>query len=194
MSAKVSKEEKKRRARERCRRWTTTHKEEKRAYLAEYRRTHNKELRAYWDKYYQEHRDELLAYQKAYRLKKLQNPTWVAKDRAKQRAFVETNAERCKEYARKYRRTLKGKATTARRGAKRRAALDATECTLTADEWQSILERNKHKCYWCGKKSKKLTMDHVIPLSKGGRHVKENIVPACRSCNSKKADKILTLL
>ena len=35
------------------------------------------------------------------------------------------------------------------------------------------------------------TRDHVIPISKGGNNTKENIVPACGSCNSKKKDKIL---
>ena len=35
------------------------------------------------------------------------------------------------------------------------------------------------------------TKDHVIPISKGGHNTKENIVPACQSCNNKKYNKIL---
>ena len=35
------------------------------------------------------------------------------------------------------------------------------------------------------------TLDHVTPLSKGGAHVIENLVPACRPCNSSKGDKLL---
>ena len=44
------------------------------------------------------------------------------------------------------------------------------------------------KCYFCGKKVKfkELTMDHLLPLSLGGRSTKENIVPCCKSCNTKK--------
>ncbi len=44
------------------------------------------------------------------------------------------------------------------------------------------------RCYYCGKKVKpsELTMDHVIPLSRGGRSVRENLVPACKECNTKK--------
>ncbi|MDB4875733.1 MAG: hypothetical protein JWM41_2179 [Gemmatimonadetes bacterium] len=34
-------------------------------------------------------------------------------------------------------------------------------------------------------------MDHVIPISRGGSHTRENVVPACRSCNSKKGDLML---
>ncbi len=44
------------------------------------------------------------------------------------------------------------------------------------------------KCYYCGKKFafKQLTMDHVIPLGRGGRSTKDNLVPACKTCNTKK--------
>lgn len=43
-------------------------------------------------------------------------------------------------------------------------------------------------CYYCRKKveSKNLTMDHVIPLSRGGKSQKGNIVPSCKDCNNKK--------
>ncbi len=43
-------------------------------------------------------------------------------------------------------------------------------------------------CYYCGAKvgSKNLTMDHIIPLSRGGKSTRENIVPACKECNNKK--------
>ncbi|WP_203620386.1 HNH endonuclease [Streptomyces sp. SID8499] len=35
------------------------------------------------------------------------------------------------------------------------------------------------------------TVDHVIPLSRGGQHAEGNLVPACKSCNSSKGDKLL---
>ena len=43
-------------------------------------------------------------------------------------------------------------------------------------------------CHYCGKKfpSQELTMDHIIPLSRGGRSTKGNIVPSCVDCNQKK--------
>ena len=43
-------------------------------------------------------------------------------------------------------------------------------------------------CYYCGKKvgSAHLTMDHVVPLSRGGKSSKGNLVPACKECNTKK--------
>lgn len=46
----------------------------------------------------------------------------------------------------------------------------------------------KGECYYCHRKVGRdsLTMDHVLPLSRGGKSKKGNIVPACKQCNSKK--------
>lgn len=52
--------------------------------------------------------------------------------------------------------------------------------------WRRQLERGI--CYYCGKRvsPQELTMDHKIPLSRGGLSIRDNIVPACKECNSKK--------
>jgi len=44
------------------------------------------------------------------------------------------------------------------------------------------------KCHFCRKKiaSKELTMEHVVPIIRGGKSTKGNLVPACKECNSKK--------
>ena len=46
-------------------------------------------------------------------------------------------------------------------------------------------------CHYCGRefKPEELTMDHVIPVSKGGKSTKGNIVPSCKECNNKKMYK-----
>ncbi len=46
----------------------------------------------------------------------------------------------------------------------------------------------KGVCHYCNRKVGRanLTMDHVVPLSRGGKSRKGNIVPACKECNSKK--------
>jgi 5-methylcytosine-specific restriction protein A len=43
-------------------------------------------------------------------------------------------------------------------------------------------------CHYCKKKfvPSELTMDHVIPLARGGESIKNNVVPACKACNSNK--------
>ena len=99
------------------------------------------------------------------------------------------NKERTLEHIKKYYRTPKGKALSQRGEAKRRANLKEVINTLTADEWLEILEEHNFKCVYCGKDlidSFDTTRDHIIPLNKGGNNIKDNILPACRSCNCKK--------
>jgi 5-methylcytosine-specific restriction endonuclease McrA len=52
--------------------------------------------------------------------------------------------------------------------------------------WQNLIQ--SATCYYCHVKldSKTATMDHVIPISRGGRSTKGNVVPCCKECNSKK--------
>ena len=44
------------------------------------------------------------------------------------------------------------------------------------------------RCHYCGRKFsyKQLTMDHLVPLARGGRSTKDNLVPACKDCNTRK--------
>lgn len=53
-----------------------------------------------------------------------------------------------------------------------------------------IYKRDNNTCQYCGAKSR-LTIDHVIPKSKGGKDTWENLVVACSSCNTKKGDLFL---
>ena len=55
---------------------------------------------------------------------------------------------------------------------------------------QRILKRDNHSCVYCGSK-RELTIDHLIPKSKGGKNTWDNLVTCCISCNSKKGDKML---
>ena len=47
-------------------------------------------------------------------------------------------------------------------------------------------------CWYCGQQVgfKNLTMDHVIPLARGGRSTKDNLVPCCKECNNKKKSSL----
>ncbi len=48
-------------------------------------------------------------------------------------------------------------------------------------------------CYYCGRtfKPAELTMDHIVPLGRGGKSAKGNVVPACKECNTKKKYMLL---
>lgn len=52
-----------------------------------------------------------------------------------------------------------------------------------------IFKRDRYKCQYCGKESKQLTLDHVMPRFRGGEHTWENVVAACVNCNRIKAGR-----
>lgn len=56
--------------------------------------------------------------------------------------------------------------------------------------WQNLISSGV-KCHYCEKvlKKEEVTMDHLIPLSRGGKSTKGNLVPACKPCNNEKKDK-----
>ena len=56
---------------------------------------------------------------------------------------------------------------------------------------QEVFLRDGYTCQYCGKQSKDLTIDHVMPRHRGGPHVWENVTSACIPCNHKKAGNTL---
>lgn len=63
---------------------------------------------------------------------------------------------------------------------------------FTAAEWDRMVNRFNHCCAYCGVRAERLDMDHVIPLSRGGRHAIANILPACPNCNRRKSGSLLS--
>ena len=55
---------------------------------------------------------------------------------------------------------------------------------------KAVLARDSWTCQYCGTGKPGLTVDHVIPRSRGGQSVWENIVAACASCNRRKGDRL----
>nr|WP_228702796.1 HNH endonuclease [Salisaeta longa] len=53
---------------------------------------------------------------------------------------------------------------------------------------RNILKRDRHTCQYCGAKDR-LTIDHVLPKSRGGRDTWENLAAACVACNNRKGDR-----
>lgn len=69
----------------------------------------------------------------------------------------------------------------------RRARKLQQEQTHSLAEWKALVAAHNHKCFYCGKRTDRLTRDHKKPLFSGGSDAISNIVPACRPCNSAKA-------
>ena len=54
-----------------------------------------------------------------------------------------------------------------------------------------LFARDGWKCVYCGTEGNRLTLDHVIPRSRGGTSVWENVVTSCAPCNHRKGDRLL---
>ncbi len=54
---------------------------------------------------------------------------------------------------------------------------------------KNILRRDSNRCQYCGRGDLPLTVDHVIPKTRGGEETWENLVCACMKCNNKKGDR-----
>jgi 5-methylcytosine-specific restriction endonuclease McrA len=135
--------------------------------------------RAYQAAYRQAHKEKLTAYRAAYGLKHAQR---LQDYRAQ---YYQENKERIKDNSTAWREAHPDKRAASHR--KRRAAkYGATNNALTAAQWQEIQAAYQYRCVYCGKKPKRLTMDHLTPLAHGGQHTASNVVPACLSCNCRK--------
>ena len=55
---------------------------------------------------------------------------------------------------------------------------------------KAVLARDAYTCQYCGTEAKGLTVDHVIPRSRGGSSAWENIVAACAPCNRRKGNRL----
>jgi 5-methylcytosine-specific restriction endonuclease McrA len=56
---------------------------------------------------------------------------------------------------------------------------------------REVFIRDGYTCQYCGKQCHDLTIDHVVPRSRGGPHSWDNLVSACKPCNHRKGGKLL---
>lgn len=67
---------------------------------------------------------------------------------------------------------------------------DAPGDGVEAIDWLTILDWAEHRCIYCGDPLTEATMEHVVPLSRGGAHDVTNVGPACVECNCSKKDRL----
>lgn len=118
------------------------------------------------------------------------------------RTYRESNPETCLVAQRAWREENPDLASAGRRSWRtrnpeamkvqrhRRRARQHAGGDLTTAEWLDVLEEFDHRCAYCQAQGE-LHMEHMTPLSRGGRHTKSNVVPACPSCNLSKGTKTI---
>ncbi len=76
---------------------------------------------------------------------------------------------------------------------KRNRQLKTTEGSHTFEEWEEVKKRFNNTCPCCARSEPEisLSIDHIVPVSKGGTNYISNIQPLCGSCNSKKSAKTI---
>jgi len=127
---------------------------------------------------------------KARRHKEL-NKKWKDQNQEKSkqisRNWKANNKERKKEVDKKWTQDNpeKVRERDRRRRARKYNAVQNAIITVTHEDIELLKQAFSQSCVYCGSKEK-LTIDHVIPLAKGGTHELKNLLPCCRSCNSSK--------
>jgi 5-methylcytosine-specific restriction endonuclease McrA len=105
------------------------------------------------------------------------------KHNAEGRDFYARHKERLAPYFAAYIRSHRELRQAIR--ARRRSRELAAEGQHTTEEWIALLETHRYRCAYCGADGP-LEPDHRVPLVRGGSNYIDNILPACRRCNSRK--------
>ena len=152
------------------------------ARVAEYQRKNPEKVRDWYKSYIQKNPDRVKE------LHRLRSSKPAAKERVKR--WKEQNRERYNAMMRAYYHANKELRHAHLKNSKhkRRSSIKGHR-GISLEEWRAMKKAASQRCHYCGSKARPLAMDHVIPLSKGGMHEPSNIVPACKSCNSRKHDK-----
>lgn len=139
---------------------------------------------AYFKEYYKKHAEEK---KKAARE---HSKTYYPTVRERKRKYAIDNwgkiSARMREWYKNTYNERRDKETARRQ--RRRALEKALPASFTHEEWKELCEKYDNRCLCCGVRGK-MTPDHVIPLSKGGKGTIDNIQPLCRSCNCRKRVK-----
>lgn len=132
-------------------------------------------------RYYEQNKNHLYSQQRKWIKANLE------KVRATRRQWRQNNLDLVRQYERRWTQKNKEKIRekTRRNHARRRAAKKSAIIPLSVESIQARFALFSNRCAYCGHINS-LTVDHVLALNAGGLDESSNIVPACKSCNSKK--------
>lgn len=173
------------RSRSRNKRWRERHHEAELERNRRYREDNPDYFSQHAKTRYENDRELFVGQARQYRA---DNPQAVIEIRARS---YEKHADKNRERSRQYRKANPEQHKLSRHNymAKRRE----NGGTFSYQEWVDLKAEHDHRCLRCGKQESdiKLSVDHIIPISLGGKHEKDNIQPLCVSCNARKRTKIV---
>jgi 5-methylcytosine-specific restriction endonuclease McrA len=164
------------------REWYARNREKEKIRSRDYRAANPEKRKAIHQAYYSANHKRELARSKA---RREANPEYHKKYyvanqerlRLKGRAYYKANRDRWNN------NLLQRRLNQARRNAR-------FQGTVSDRDWQRLVNRFGGLCAYCGLEPWR-HVDHVVPLSRGGRHTIGNVLPACEQCNMSKGPKLL---
>ena len=153
------------------RRWCEANKEE----IVKKKKRYYEENKEKIKQYYEENKEKISVYKKLYRQANLEK---VTEQHTRSR---EKNEEKVRERERL--------CSSRRRAQQSATQVENITATLLTEYWeeQGIVP---DRCYYC-KDGPYEHLEHCVPLVRGGKHIKENLVPSCAKCNLTKGTKTL---
>lgn len=141
----------------------------------------NKERFSQWRKTRRlEHYEEFLVREKEYRENR--------RDQINEIKRKYRISDKAKQVRRRYFQTPKGKELILVNRQKRMALKKSLPINFDMKTWEETLLYFNNQCAYCGKETD-LEQEHFIPLTKNGEYTRNNIIPACKSCNCSKKDR-----
>ena len=170
-------------------------------YNKQYREEHKEEIKEYQKQYYEENKEELLEKQKEYQKQYYEENKEKMNEQSRQyyeenkeerleyqKQYYEEHKEEIKEYQKQY--NINNPYISFNSHNKRRQLEENQGRGITKEQWYEMMCFFDWRCAYSGEKlNENRTIDHIIPLSKGGENEIWNCVPMFRNYNISKKDK-----
>jgi hypothetical protein len=189
------------------RQYAEEHKETIKEKAKIFRQNNKEKIKAEQRKYYEQHREEIIGKQQKYiETHQWVRQNWKLKNKEKIKAYQKQynikNKEKISIQSQKYKTLNKDKIALKYKKYRqlnkekvkiwnnnRRVRINKSIVNITQKDWQECLEFFNYKDAYTGLPMETTSMDHVVPVCKGGLMVRQNLVPCEKSVNSSKATK-----